>query len=124
MQMIPVALATSGFEAKLLAARLGSEGVVWELRGDVDGLYPVGGIEILVPADEAERARDVLATEVDEPGDAGELDEREQRDDLDDPEVGSSATLVAVHRRRQRVLGVTGLALVLAFLTVRLLAMG
>ncbi len=65
-EMIPVALVASGFEAKLMAARLGSEGVVWELRGDVDGVYPVGGIEVLVPADEVEQAREVLGIDVDD----------------------------------------------------------
>ncbi len=64
--MIPVATAASGFEAKLMAARLGAEGVVWELRPDVDGVYPVTDIEILVPAAEADRARDVLSGPSDE----------------------------------------------------------
>jgi len=74
--MIPVAFTRSGFEAKVMAAHLGAEGVVWELRGDVDGLYPVGGIEVLVPSDEADLARDVLATALEDgeiPRPAGSL---------------------------------------------------
>ena len=66
--MVPVALATTGFEAKLLAALLGAEGVVWELRGDVDGPYPVGGIEVLVHYPKSEVAGGM--TIADERGDA------------------------------------------------------
>ncbi len=36
------------FEARVVAARLGAEGIVWELRGAVDGPYPFGPIEVLV----------------------------------------------------------------------------
>jgi len=111
--MIPVALARSGFEAKLLAARLGSEGVIWELRGDVDGLYPVGGIEVLVPSDEAERARDVLFDPVDD-----------EADRWGGPEPGAGDLVVEVaHRHRPGLVAVV-LVLAVAFVAVRLLAMG
>ena len=59
--MVPVASASSPFEARLLTAHLGAEGVLWELRGSVDGVYPVGVVEVLVPITEADRAREVLA---------------------------------------------------------------
>ena len=98
--MIPVAFTRSGFEAKVIAAQLGSEGVVWELRGDVDGLYPVGGIEVLVPSDEADRARDVLADVDTEPVDP----------------VGEG--------RHRPVVVVAALLLVVAFVAVRLAALG
>jgi hypothetical protein len=101
--MIPVAFTRSGFEAKVLAAQLGSEGVVWELRGDVDGVYPVGGIEVLVPFDEAERARDVLATA-----------------SIDPPEVG----IEEVPPHHHPILVGGAMVLVVAFVVVRLLAVG
>jgi hypothetical protein len=50
-----------GFEAKLLAARLGSEGVLVELRGSVDGPYPLGQIHVYVEESGLETARAVLA---------------------------------------------------------------
>ena len=58
---VPLASASSPFEAKLLAARLGSEGILWQLRGEVDGMYPLGGVEVLVEAGDLGRAREVLA---------------------------------------------------------------
>jgi hypothetical protein len=57
-----VRLTTCGdaFEARLLAARLGSEGVVWSLRGGHDGPFAVGNVDVLVDADDFETAREVL----------------------------------------------------------------
>jgi hypothetical protein len=137
MPMITVASATSGFEAKLLAARLGSEGVVWELRPDVDGVYPVTDIEIRVPADEAERARAVLDAEpgggeVD--GWAMDFDEAESGgsdvdglggDGLDgDGPPGDGDIRVDVIRRHRRGLATLVLAVVVAFMVARLIALG
>ncbi len=59
-------------EARLLAARLGAEGVVWELRGGIDGPYPLGPVQVYVDEADYETARDVLALEHDsEPASAG-----------------------------------------------------
>ena len=69
--MVRVATAADAFEAKLLAARLGAEGIVWEFRGGVDGIYPMGPFEILVESRAAEMARMLL----DSPMDAGMGDE-------------------------------------------------
>jgi hypothetical protein len=72
--MVRVATASGPFEAKLLAARLGADGIVWELRGGADGIYPMGPIDVLVAADDADVARvlllpdDELAAEPDEAG--------------------------------------------------------
>ncbi|MFN0088763.1 MAG: hypothetical protein ACKVWR_00615 [Acidimicrobiales bacterium] len=50
----------SCFEAKVLAARLGAEGIVWQLRGNVDSVYPLGGVDVLVAAGDADRAQEML----------------------------------------------------------------
>ena len=47
----------SDFEAKVITARLGADGILWELRGVVDSVYPLGGIDVLVPLDELAAAR-------------------------------------------------------------------
>jgi hypothetical protein len=114
-EMIPVALARTGFEAKLMAARLGSEGVVWSLRGDVDGLYPVGGIEVLVPSDEADRARDVLGG----PDEDGGSDPRISSDG-----AAAGDLVVGVARRQRPAVVTIALLVAIAFVLVRLLAMG
>jgi hypothetical protein len=64
-----VRLTTCGdpFEARLLAARLGSEGIIWSLRGGHDGPFAVGAVDVLVDADDLETAQEMLAddTELD-----------------------------------------------------------
>lgn len=60
LHMVPLLTATSSFEAKVVAARLGSEGILFEVRGSLDSVYPLGNVMILVPADELDAARDVL----------------------------------------------------------------
>jgi len=66
--MVRVATASGPFEAKLLAARLGADGIVWELRGGADSIYPMGPIDVLVAADDADVARVLLAPDDEEPG--------------------------------------------------------
>jgi hypothetical protein len=51
---------TDPIEARIVAARLGSEGVLWELRGGIDGPYPVGPFHIYVAESDLELAREVL----------------------------------------------------------------
>lgn len=58
--MIHLTTAPTAFEAKLVAARLGAAGVLWELRGNVDSVYPVGQVEVLVEGAEADFARELL----------------------------------------------------------------
>lgn len=58
--MVRLVTVSSGFEAKVIAARLGAEGVLWELRGGVDGVYPMGPSHVYVPADDLEVARSIL----------------------------------------------------------------
>jgi MYXO-CTERM domain-containing protein len=57
--MVPLVSAPSTFEANMLAARLGAEGILWELRG-VDSVYPGGNIRVLVDEADLDRARDLL----------------------------------------------------------------
>ena len=49
------------FHAKVVAARLGAEGIPAQLRGAVDGLYPIfGEIHIYVRSDQLDVARELL----------------------------------------------------------------
>ncbi len=61
--MVPVATARGAFEAKVIAARLGSDGIVWELRGGVDSVYPVGLVQVLVDEGDAGVARALLVAD-------------------------------------------------------------
>ncbi|MBW3643950.1 MAG: hypothetical protein KY441_00410 [Actinobacteria bacterium] len=61
LRMVPLAKVPSGFHARVLAARLGSEGVVTQLRGGgVDGPYPMGAVEVLVDEPDLALARELL----------------------------------------------------------------
>jgi hypothetical protein len=68
------------FEARVLAARLGAEGVLWEMRGGHDGPYPMGPVHVYVDAEDLGKAQELLAaTEelpVDESGPAPPAIER------------------------------------------------
>jgi hypothetical protein len=57
-----VRLTTVGdpIEARIIAARLGSEGVLWELRGGIDGPYPMGPFHVYVAEPDLETAHEVL----------------------------------------------------------------
>jgi hypothetical protein len=58
--MVRLATVQSGFEAKVIAARLGAEGIVWQLKGGVDGPYPMGPVHVLVDEDDLDVARELL----------------------------------------------------------------
>ncbi len=64
LRMVPVAKVTDAFGARVLAARLGSDGIVTQLRGGgIDGLYPMGDVEVLVSAADLAMAREILLAE-------------------------------------------------------------
>jgi hypothetical protein len=58
--MVRLATLPDQFSARLLAARLGAEGLLWELRGG-DGPYPVGPVHVFVPERDLPDAQGVLA---------------------------------------------------------------
>lgn len=108
--MVPVARPTSAFAAQVLAARLGAEGIVWQLRG-FDSVYPVHAVEVLVAVDDLDRAREVVRLV-----------------EADDELVGGATGSVvaddpAGDRRAGMVFGAVLVALVLGFLVARILAL-
>jgi hypothetical protein len=60
LRMVRLTTLLDPFSARVLAARLGAEGLIWELRGG-DGPYPVGPVHVFVPQRDLAEARDVLA---------------------------------------------------------------
>ena len=62
--MVPVAKVADAFGARVLSARLGSDGIMTQLRGGgVDGPYPIGDVEVLVSTDDLSVAREILLAE-------------------------------------------------------------
>ena len=58
--MVRLATVGTAFHARVIAARLGSEGIVTELRGNVEGLYPVGDVHVYVGEDDLADSSELL----------------------------------------------------------------
>ena len=77
--MVRLVTVNSSFHARVIAARVGAEGIVTELRGNLDGPYPMGDVHVYVPEEDLPSASELLmADEVesafddeDEVGDGG-----------------------------------------------------
>lgn len=70
-RMVRVTSVGDPIEAHIIAARLGSEGLLWELRGGVHP-YPVGPIHIYVEEHELGVATEIINLSADQPdGSAG-----------------------------------------------------
>ena len=50
----------NAFHARVLVARLGADGIVTQLRGSVDGPYPLGSVSVWVGSDDAAVAQELL----------------------------------------------------------------
>jgi hypothetical protein len=71
-RMVRLVTVGSTFHARVIAARLGAEGVLCDLRGNVDGPYPMGDVPVYVPEDEVDAASELLlADEVESAFDGG-----------------------------------------------------
>lgn len=80
--MVPLLRAEGAFHARVLAARLGSEGVVTQLRGSLDGPYPMGAVEVLVQADDLALAKELLLADEVEAAFPSDLSEPDAVDDV------------------------------------------
>jgi hypothetical protein len=117
--MVPLTTAANSLAARILAAHLGAEGIVWQLRGNVDGPYPVGPVEVLVPADDLELARAVVAS-----ADADPVIVADDEPGMDAAD-GTDAEIADRHGRPVRMLIlVVGLLLVVLFALGRVLFLG
>src|SRR5688500_466999 len=100
--MVPLVRVGNEFHARVIAARLGSDGIVTQLRGGVDSPYPMGDVEVLVSEDDLDEATALLlADEV----------ESAFGDEDDDYEVGSVPSRRFHLPRWARALMIAALAL-------------
>jgi hypothetical protein len=102
--MVPIVSSRTPFEAKVLAARLGAEGIVWEYRGNVDGMYPIGVVDVLVAEGDLDRARELLLV-----------------DEVEEAMSGDGAQ-AADSRRIEWLLGVALVLFVIVFVALRIMA--
>ena len=60
LRMVHLRTVPDAWHAKVLAARLGSEGILTHLQGNLSGPYPFGTVSVLVEAEQAELAAALL----------------------------------------------------------------
>lgn len=60
LRMVPLCRVADRFDAQVLAARLGSDGIIVELRGGGSSMWPGGAVEVLVTEADLEVARELL----------------------------------------------------------------
>ena len=59
-RMVRLATVNNSFHARVIAARVGAEGIVTELRGNLDGPYPVGDVHVFVEETDLSSAQELL----------------------------------------------------------------
>jgi len=60
LRMVHLRTVPDAWQAQVLAARLGSEGIVTHLEGNLAGPYPFGAVSVLVEAGQADLAAELL----------------------------------------------------------------
>jgi hypothetical protein len=60
MRMVHLRTVPDAWHARVIAARLGCEGIITHLQGNLSGPYPFGSVRVLVEADQAELAAELL----------------------------------------------------------------
>jgi hypothetical protein len=106
--------ASSAFHGRVLAARLGAEGILVELRGFSDGPYPLWSpVEVFVPDDQVSQASELLLADA--------VDEVYAQDPLEEGEHEEAQVLSFQHRRTTRLWGIAVTLVLVAILIVRIL---
>ena len=77
-RLVPLVRVEDAFAARVLVARLGSEGIVTSLRGAQDGPYPMGPVTVLVAESDLSLAQEVLLVEEVESSFGDELSDEEE----------------------------------------------
>jgi hypothetical protein len=77
--MVHVRTVSTQFHARVIAARLGAEGILTQLRGNVGGPYPFGEVSVWVGEDDAEEASELLLADEVEAAFAPHPDDEEPR---------------------------------------------
>ena len=58
--MVHLRTVNTAFHARVIAARLGADGIPTQLKGSVDGPYPLGDVSVWVAREDAESAQELL----------------------------------------------------------------
>jgi hypothetical protein len=58
--MVRLTTVNSSFHARVIAARVGAEGIVTQLRGNLGGPYPMGDVHVFVEESDLPTAQELL----------------------------------------------------------------
>jgi hypothetical protein len=100
--MVHLRTVPTAFQARVIAARLGAEGMLTQLRGNVGGPYPLGEVSVWVDEGDAEAAGELLL--------ADEVEAAFAPDPADEEPTPLSRPL-AFGLNRRRLLAAAGLVL-------------
>jgi hypothetical protein len=96
--MVHLTMVSGVFQARVVAARLGADGILVQLRGDWGSTYPVGGpVEILVESDRLEMAKKLL--QADEEARRAAVEEPVREGGVGEGPVGGAGRLGGAGRR-------------------------
>jgi hypothetical protein len=59
-RMVRLTTVNSSFHARVIAARVGAEGIVTQLRGNLGGPYPMGDVHVFVEESDLPTAQELL----------------------------------------------------------------
>jgi len=91
--MVHVRTVSGAFHARVIAARLGAEGILTELRGNTGNFYPFGQVSVWVSSADAEIAAELLLADEVEAAFAPHPDDEE-------PNPSRQAVLWGLDRRQ------------------------
>jgi lysozyme family protein len=78
LKLVHLRTVPDAWQARVLAARLGAEGIMTHLKGNLAGPYPFGAVSVLVVEDQAEAAAELLLVDEVEAAFSGALEATEE----------------------------------------------
>jgi hypothetical protein len=119
-RMVHLRTVSDGWHAQVLAARLGADGILTQLRGNVAGPYPLGNVSVWVEEEQAGVAAALLMADEVEAAFAGAdlsvddstVDLVEVSDEVAGEGCGQLGLGVRVRRRRRLLAALTLVAIV------------
>jgi Putative prokaryotic signal transducing protein len=112
--MVHLRTVNTAFHARVIAARLGADGIPTQLLGNLDGPYPLGDVSVWVSQEDAESARELLL--------ADEVEAAFDLPDEGEPWEDRARRPMLLGLNRMQLLAAFGIAVLLSAAMARILA--
>jgi hypothetical protein len=112
--MVHLRTVNSSFHARVIAARLGADGIPTQLKGALDGPYPFGTTSVWVAPEDAESAQELLL--------ADEVEAAFDLPDEGEPWEDRGRRPFVLGLTRVQVLAILGIALLWGAMLARVIA--